>query len=165
MDFENEYDIIFSWETFEHIINPKESLKRIYKALKPGGVSFHNYNPFFCSSGGHSMCTLDYPFAHILLTNKDFKKYTTEVIPENPPEKYSELSYNFFTKNLNRMTQQDLKNHIKEAGFKTLDFITMPDFNVLNYLDNSVLTAAKKLYPNLTLNDLLCSNVYFLIQK
>ena len=63
------------------------------------------------------------------------------------------------------MTQQDLKNHIKEAGFKTLDFITMPDFNVLSYLDDSVLTAAKKLYPNLTLNDLLCSNVYFLIQK
>ena len=47
MDFDNEFDIIFSWETFEHIINPKEALKRIYKALKPGGLSFHNYNPFF----------------------------------------------------------------------------------------------------------------------
>tara|TARA_R100000322_G_C5427798_1_gene187900 strand:+ start:346 stop:1269 length:924 start_codon:yes stop_codon:yes gene_type:complete len=165
MDFDNEFDIIFSWETFEHIIDPKEALKRIYKALKPGGLSFHNYNPFFCSSGGHSMCTLDYPFAHILLTNEDFKKYTTEIIPKNPPKKYSELSYNFFTKNLNRMTQQDLKNYIKEAGFKTLDFITMPDFNVLNYLDDSVLTAAQSLYPTLTLKDLLCSNVYFLIQK
>ena len=26
-------------------------------------------------AGGHSMCTLDYPFAHVLLDNKDFKKY------------------------------------------------------------------------------------------
>ena len=165
MDFQDEFDIIFSWETFEHIIDPKEALKRIYKALKPGGISFNVYNPFFCTSGGHSMCTLDYPFAHTLLTNEDFKKYTTEVIPPNPPEKYSELSYEFFTKNLNRMTQQDLKNYIEESGFKTLDFITMPDFNVFKYLDNSILTAAKNLYPNLTLNDLLCSYVYFIIQK
>ena len=63
------------------------------------------------------------------------------------------------------MTQQDLKNYIEESGFKTLDFITMPDFNVFKYLDNSILTAAKNLYPNLTLNDLLCSYVYFIIQK
>ena len=63
------------------------------------------------------------------------------------------------------MTQQDLKNYIEEAGFKTLDFITMPDFKVLEYLDDSVLNAAQSLYPTLTLKDLLCSNVYFLIQK
>ena len=63
------------------------------------------------------------------------------------------------------MTQQDLKNHIKEAGFETLDFITLPDFNTLNYLDGSILNAAKQLYPNLTLNDLMCSYIYFIIRK
>jgi 2-polyprenyl-3-methyl-5-hydroxy-6-metoxy-1,4-benzoquinol methylase len=165
MDFKDEFDIIFSWETFEHILNPKEALKRIYKALKPGGISFHVYNPFFCVSGGHSMCTLDYPFAHILMTNEDFKKYTQEIIPENPPKKYSELSYNFFTKNLNRMTQQDLRNYINETNFELLDFITMPDMNVLNYLDSSILNASKQLYPNLTLNDLMSGYVYFIIRK
>ena len=41
----------------------------------------------------------------------------------------------------------------------------MPDFNVLQNIDESTLTLAKQLYPNLTLNDLLCSNVYFTIQK
>ena len=63
------------------------------------------------------------------------------------------------------MTQQDLKNYIEESGFKTLDFITMPDFKVLNYLDDSVLTAAQSLYPTLTLKDLLCSNVWFIGRK
>ena len=165
MDFENEFDIIFSWETFEHIMDPKEALKRIYKALKPGGISFHNYNPFFCISGGHSMCTLDYPFAHILMTNDDFKRYTTEIIPENPPKKYSELSYNFYTKNLNRMTQQDLKDYIREANFELLDFIPTPNLDILKYLDNSTLNVSKQLYPNLTLNDLISSYVYFIIRK
>lgn len=165
MDFENEFDIIFSWETFEHITNPKEALKRIHKALKPGGFSFHNYNPFFCISGGHSMCTLDFPFSHTLLTNEEFKNYINQNPPINPPDKYFELSYNFFTKNLNRMTQQDLKDYINQQNFKLLDFISIPDFNILNSIDESTLELSKKLYPTITLNDFLCSNVYFLIQK
>ena len=139
--------------------------KRIYKALKPGGFSFHNYNPFFCLSGGHSMCTLDFPFSHTLLTNKEFKDYINQHPPTNPPDKYFELSYNFFTKNLNRMTQQDLKNYIHQEDFKLLDFIAIPDFNMLNSIDESILELSKELYPTLTLNDFLCSNVYFLIQK
>lgn len=165
MDFKNEFDIIFSWETFEHIMDPKEALKRIYKALKPGGISFHNYNPFFCISGGHSMCTLDFPFSHTLLTNEEFKNYINQNPPINPPDKYFELSYNFFTKNLNRMTQQDLKDYINQQNFKLLDFIPIPDFNILNNIDEATLELSKKLYPTITLNDFLCSNVFFVIQK
>ena len=165
MDYQEEFDIIFSWETFEHITNPKEALKRIHRALKPGGISFHNYNPFFCISGGHSMCTLDYPFAHTFLTNEDFKNYVNTIIPDSSPEKYADLSYEFFTKNLNRMTQNDLREYLENENFNVLDFIAMPDFNVLQNIDESTLTLAKQLYPNLTLNDLLCSNVYFTIQK
>lgn len=165
MDFENEFDVIFSWETFEHIINPKEAIKRIHKALKPGGVSFNNYNPFFCLSGGHSMCTLDFPFAHILLSNEEFKTYVEEIIPSDAPKDYARLSYDFFTKGLNRMTQYDLRKHIEEAGFKLLDFTPLPDMNIMNMVDPSTLKISKELYPTLTLNDLLCSNVYFTIQK
>ena len=165
MDFENEFDIIFSWETFEHIINPKEALKRIYKALKPGGISYNAYNPFFCLSGGHSMCTLDFPFAHILLSNEEFKKYVEEVMPQDPPKGYSELSYEFFTKSLNRMTQYDLRKYIDEEGFKLLDFTSIPDMNMMNLIDPSTLEIARELYPTLILNDLLCSMIYFTIQK
>ena len=46
MDYENEFDIIFSWETFEHIMNPKEALARIYKALKPGGIPTSPYEMY-----------------------------------------------------------------------------------------------------------------------
>ena len=165
MNFDNEFDIIFSWETFEHIMDPKGALEKIYKALKPGGVSFHQYNPFFCISGGHSMCTLDYPFSHTLLTNEDFKRYVNEFPPINPPPKYPALSFNFFTKNLNRMTHTDLKTYIKNVGFEIMDFIPIPDLNVLQFIDTSLLKASQDLYPTLTLNDLLCSNVYFIIKK
>ena len=165
MDYENEFDIIFSWETFEHITNPEEALKRIHKALKPGGISFNAYNPFFCISGGHSMCTLDFPFAHALMTNEDFKKYIDTVPLDDRPENYSEMSYDFFTKGLNRMTMADLANYITDTGFETLSFLPIPDMNIMNILDPSVLEASKKLYPNIQLNDFLCSNIYFILKK
>ena len=165
MDYKNEFDIIFSWETFEHIMNPKEALARIYKALKPGGIVFSQYNPFFCISGGHSMCTLDFPFAHTLLTDEDFKKYVETIVPENAPPKYSELSYNFFTKNLNRMTQNDLTKYINDVGFELVNFMSMPDLSLLNVIDDSTLDSAKTIHPTLTLNELLCSSVYFIGRK
>jgi len=165
MDFENEFDIIFSWETFEHITDPGEGLKRIYKALKPGGVSFNVYNPFYCLSGGHSMCTLDYPFAHTMLSDSDFKKYVEAVQPNDTPKDYSKLAYNFFTKNLNRMSQQQLRNYIQEAGFSLVDFLSLPELNRMELVDPMALNTAQQLNPTVTLNDFLCSYVYFTVRK
>ena len=165
MEYDNEFDLIFSWETFEHIMNPKLALKKMYTALKPGGVSFNLYNPFFSISGGHSMCTLDYPFAHTLLSNDDFKRYIETIVPDGLPNEYASLSYNFFTKNLNRMTQNDLRSYIDEAGFELLDMISLPDVDVLQLISEETYEQSKKLYPTLSLNDFLCSYVYFIIKK
>ena len=165
MDYENEFDIIFSWETFEHITDPAEGLKRIHKALKPGGISFNVYNPFYCLSGGHSMCTLDFPFAHTMLSNEQFKQYVEGVQPSDIPKDYSKLAYSFFTRNLNRMTQKQLRNYIQEAGFSTIDFLSLPELNRMELVDPMALKAAQELNPTVTLNDFLCSYVYFTVQK
>ena len=46
----SEYDVVLSSSTLEHIIDYGTGFKRMYESLKPGGVSIHNYHPFFCSS-------------------------------------------------------------------------------------------------------------------
>ena len=56
------YDIIFSWETLEHVIDNNQGFANIYNALVPGGVSLHTYNPFFSITGGHSLCTTNAPW-------------------------------------------------------------------------------------------------------
>ena len=94
-----------------------------------------------------------------------FKKYVETVVPENPPSKYSELSYNFFTKNLNRMTQNDLTKYINDVGFELVNFMSVPDLNLLNVIDDSTLDSAKTIHPTITLNDLLCSSVFFIGRK
>lgn len=36
-DFQNQYDLITLWASIEHLHKPKETLKKIYNHLKPGG--------------------------------------------------------------------------------------------------------------------------------
>jgi 2-polyprenyl-3-methyl-5-hydroxy-6-metoxy-1,4-benzoquinol methylase len=38
LDFKNEFDAIVSFHTMEHVYDPKETIKAIFKALKPRGI-------------------------------------------------------------------------------------------------------------------------------
>jgi len=46
------FDLIFSWNVFEHIQKPHNALAEIYRILKPGAITYNKYNPFFCEGGG-----------------------------------------------------------------------------------------------------------------
>jgi hypothetical protein len=46
-----------------------------------------------------------------------------------------------------------------------VNFMSTPDLNLLNVIDDSTLDSAKTIHPTLTLNDLLCSNVFFIGRK
>ena len=42
------------------------------------GIVFNKYNPFFCQGGGHSLCSLDFPWGHVRLTPIEFDRYMEE---------------------------------------------------------------------------------------
>ena len=58
------FDGIVSFEVLEHLLRPTEAFVSMRELLKPGGVGYHDYNPFFSRIGGHSLCTLDFPWGH-----------------------------------------------------------------------------------------------------
>ena len=159
------YDIIFSWETLEHIIDNKKGFKNIYDALVPGGVSLHTYNPFFSITGGHSLCTTNSPWGHARMTVNDFEKYTKENLPQDVPDDFLEISLNFFTQNLNRMTQYDLKQNLVDNGFTILEFIPHVNIQLLKNINNEIFYQIKQLYPTITITDLICDYVTILIKK
>lgn len=161
----NVYDIIFSWETLEHIIDNNLGFKNIYNALKPGGISLHTYNPFFSLSGGHSLCTTDAPWGHARMTNEDFRNYIMTHPPKDVPNDYLDISYDFFVKNLNRMTQTDLKNILTSNNFEILEFIPHVNYNLLSNFDNEIFYQIKQLYPTAQMIDLICDYVTILIKK
>ena len=98
-------DLIVSWDTLEHLNNPQKAFEEIFRILKPGGYTFHEYNPFFSFNGGHSLCTLDFMWGHVRLSSADFQNY----LKQFRPYEY-DLAMRFYEKNLNRMTSNQIKD-------------------------------------------------------
>jgi len=40
---DDHFDFVFSTSVFEHVVEPERALREIYRVLKPGGVSLHNF--------------------------------------------------------------------------------------------------------------------------
>ena len=157
---ENKYDAVVSWQTLEHITEPKKALENMFKSLRPGGFGFHVYNPFFCINGGHSLCTLDFPYGHARLDNTYFEKYIQSYRPQE-----FEVAKNFFYYNLNRMTLSDLKYYCESVGFEILDLISWPMKQDLGSVNNEILVQIKELYPKVSLSDLISRSVWIFVKK
>ncbi len=148
------------WQTLEHITKPQKAFENIFRSLRPDGIGFHVYNPYFCIDGGHSLCTLDFPYGHARLTNMDFENYINNYRP-----KEFEVAKNFFYHSLNRLTLADLKYYTESAGFEILGLIPWHFKHDLGSIDQTVLNQIKELYPKVTLNDLLSRSIWILLKK
>ena len=153
-------DLIVSWDTLEHLNNPQKAFKEMFRILKPGGYSFHEYNPFFSFNGGHSLCTLDFMWGHVRLSTTDFQKY----LKQFRPLEY-DLAMRFYNENLNRMTLAQLKQYIKIAGFEQIMFF--PHIYIENYfeLNEKIFVECKNNYPSLELIDLVSPALYIGLKK
>ena len=160
MTFDNDFDLIFSIETLEHIVPPAPALEKMFEALRPGGVCFHAYHPFFCFTRGHSLCTLDFPYGHVLLDASDFASYVDARRPEE-----SEPAQAFFNDSLNRMTIADLKQNCEQAGFEILALMPNPKWGRMRWINDQVVRLARTRYPTLQILDLLAERVIVLLRK
>ena len=153
-------DLIVSWDTLEHLKNPQKAFEEMFRILKPGGYSFHEYNPFFSFNGGHSLCTLDFMWGHVRLSSIDFQKY----LKQFRPFEY-DLAMRFYKENLNRMTVDQLKQYIKIAGFEQIMFF--PNIYIENYfeLNEKIFVECKNNYPSLELIDLISPALYIGLKK
>ncbi len=156
----NSKDLILSWDTLEHLNNPQKAFKEMFRILKPGGHTFHEYNPFFSFNGGHSLCTLDFMWGHVRLSSSDFKKYLKQVRPFE-----YDLAMRFYKENLNRMTVNQLKKYTKIAGFEQIMFF--PHIYTENYfeLNERIFQDCKKNHPSIELIDLVSPAFYIGLRK
>jgi len=156
----DEFDAIVSWQTLEHIENPGRAFERMFRALKSGGFCFHEYNPFFCYTGGHSLCTLDFLYGHCRLSATDFKRYIKQFRPEE-----EKIAMEFHEHSLNRMSLADLNSYLQLAGFKTVSILPWISRDGLKRFDGKVLRQVQANYPSVCDTDLLATSVWVLIRK
>lgn len=156
----NSLDVIVSWEVLEHITQPDEAFKQMSRILKPGGYAFHEYNPFFSVDGGHSLCTLDFPWGHARLSDEDFERYLEEFRPQE-----KEVALSFFKNNLNRMTLAHLNQHITNNGLEVISIIPWYSEEDQAGLTNEMLNQCKKIHPTAEHVDLVAPIVWLLCKK
>lgn len=161
----NKHDFIISFDVLEHILDLDKGFCQMAANIKPGGLMVHEYNPFFSINGGHSLCTLDFPFGHCLLTEKDFRRYIAEFRP-----KEEKIAINFYTQCLNRATYKDIKGMAKKYGFDILaeenhtPFVS-PEDVVRKEIKNTILPDVAKMYPTVGAEDLLFDSICLIMRK
>lgn len=153
-------DVVVSWEVLEHITSPDKAFKEMARILKPGGFAFHEYNPFFSIDGGHSLCTLDFPWGHACLDEKDFERYYDELRPDE-----KDVSLSFFRNNLNRMTLKNLNDSMEENGLRLLSIIPWYSAEDQASLTNEILNQCKNIHPTVEFVDLVAPIVWVLCEK
>ncbi len=100
----NAFDLIYSWGTFEHILNIKKVMAECTRLLKPGGVIYVEAGPLYYSPWGyHYYSILKVPYIHLLfrpglLDEYALKKKGKQMFPwtsGNSFSVYLELIQNF----------------------------------------------------------------------
>ena len=152
------YDYIFSYATFEHLMNPLKALENMYNILNKGGICIHIYHPFFCEDGAHFDC-FDFPWGHVRLSEKDIKKYIDQYWVED-----SKMINHRLFNTINRMTLADLRRYSLSAGFEIL--LLQNNFNLYSdRMDDEIFWQSKQIYDNLSFEDCLSGSVTIVLKK
>lgn len=154
------FDLVCSWDVLEHVRDPRRAFAETARLLRPGGLAFHEYNPFFAPDGGHSHCTLDFPWGHARLSEADFLRYLAEVRPGE-----TEVAGRFYRFNLNRMTLAECAGHARAAGLETLVLAATPDEGPLATVSPEIARQVSAWYPSATVHDLAVPAVRLLLRR
>lgn len=157
---DNRFSAIYSWQTFEHILDPAGALDRMAALLTPGGLAYIEYNPFYSIDGAHWCATIDIPWAHARLNHDDLERAIRTLHPDRP-----DWSASFVRDQINRMTHADLLKHAAMAGLELEAFLPRVRTEDVMLLDQDTLEAIRRVDDRPTVADLTSRMVRVVFRK
>lgn len=154
------FDAIVSFEVLEHVASPHAAFASMAHLLAPGGVAYHDYNPFFSVLGGHSLCTLDMAWGHARLEPIDFERYLAEVRPAE-----ADQALRFYRESLNRLALADLRLAVEDAELELVALLPWSDRALVGDLTTQILSEVQRAYPAAASEDLLATFVSVVVRK
>ena len=157
---DNSFDLIYSASVLEHIQDLPKALAEMLRILKPGGLMIHNVDPYFSPQGGHSLCTLDFPWGHTRLNSNEFQRYIKEFRPFE-----AEYAIDFYQNCFNhpRISFHEIEQTISKVG---LDILSWQETWKTDHLPSSkIWQEVSQIYPYVAIRDLSSSDLHIILTK
>ena len=151
---------VCSWQTFEHVMDPRAGFENVSRVLRPGGVGYIEYNPFFSIDGAHWPATIDIPWAHARMENTEFERAVFTLHPDRQKDAVS-----FVHRAINRMTQQQMLGYAHDAELEIVAFLPRIRTEDLLSLTPQIVNGVRALYPLASPSDLAARIVRVVVRK
>ncbi len=102
-----DFDFVYSFAVWEHILHPSSMLRRVHQLLKKKGNFFFSANLYRGPKASHLYRDIYFPFPHLLFSDEVFEEYYVSRGKE--PRKPSWV---------NCLSASDYEVYIREIGFK-----------------------------------------------
>lgn len=154
------FDAIVSFEVLEHVRRPDLAFAEMARLLRPGGIAYNLYNPFLSINGGHSLCTLAFPWGHARLDVDDLRRYLEELRPTEVDQ-----ASRFYRESLNGMTLAELRRIVPEVGLELVAVFPWFDRKQTQELEPRYLAEVERVHPTATVDDLLATFVTVIARR
>lgn len=131
---DNCFDVIFSFDAFEHVSNPAKMLDEAYRVLKPGGKMFMSFTTWYKNGGHHLTDAIKIPWVHLFVSEETLMKAYKKLVT---PKRYlfrSGSPDSFKISYVNKMTVAWSNKLIRESKFVVENLTYIPYPHVLKLL-------------------------------
>lgn len=152
------FDYVFSASVLEHVIEIDDALREIKRILRPGGLAIHSFGSYHCCDGAHAIAIPDQPWGHSRMTAHEYEDYIRQWRPYE-----AEASIAWLRTALARRPIASTAVALAKAGFRLSYWAETPSpENHLRHLTPEIVNQALSVNPDISIDDLITRDVYFI---